>query len=67
MASRMADPYWRENWRGALALMAGRAFCRGENDRGWVADLDFFLRPDTVTRLLEGKYESKARGVSIND
>ena len=59
LLKRLADKYWRDNWLVALSLMAGSSFCRGENDRGWVADLDFFLRPDTVTRLIEGKYQTR--------
>jgi len=33
-------------------------FLLGENDRGWRADIDWFLRPDSVTRILEGKYRT---------
>ena len=43
----------------ALDRVRSSSFCRGQNDRGWRADLDWFLRPDTVTKLLEGKYEDR--------
>ena len=37
-------------------------FLVGDNDKGWRADLDWFLRPDSVTKILEGKYtRSKAQ------
>jgi hypothetical protein len=35
-------------------------FMQGANDRGWIADADFFLRPDAVLKISEGKYRDKA-------
>lgn len=57
--ARWADKYWRENWREAVERAAGSSFLTGQNDRGWVMDLEFFLRPDTVTKILEGKYDDR--------
>lgn len=34
-------------------------FCKGKNDRGWKADLDFILREDKFVATLEGKYNTK--------
>lgn len=34
-------------------------FLRGENDRGWRADLDYTLRPDKFLKILEGGWEAK--------
>jgi len=31
-------------------------FLCGENDRGWKADLDFFLQPAKFTKIIEGTY-----------
>ena len=56
ISNRCRDPFWRDNWKKALGLMSERNFCRGENDRGWIADVDFFLRPGTVLSLIEGKF-----------
>jgi len=36
-------------------------FCKGKNDRGWRADIDFILREDKFVSVLEGKYNSKRR------
>ncbi len=55
-AARLKDPWWRDNWRKAIAKAKASEFCNGENDRGWRADLEWFLQPDTSTKLLEGKY-----------
>jgi hypothetical protein len=46
-------------WRIILGRINGSPFCLGQNDRGWKADVEFFLRPDTATRVLEGKYDPK--------
>jgi hypothetical protein len=38
--------------------MDASPFCRGETgDRGWRASFDFLLKPDTATKVLEGKYD----------
>lgn len=48
-----------EAWGEACRRMAASAFCRGENDRGWRADLDFLLQPKSFNRLIEGKYDDR--------
>jgi len=57
---RLANDYWRNNWQVALETISKSPFCKGENDRGWVANFDFFLRPDTVTKTREGAYDENA-------
>lgn len=52
------DEFWRENWRKALERIGNSAFCRGEVN-GWTADIEFFLRHETVVRAMEGKYDNK--------
>jgi len=49
---------WMNSVKTALQKVAASAFCRGKNDRGWLADIDWFLKPDTVTRICEGKYDN---------
>lgn len=45
-------------WKAAILRATKSAFCRGEvGERGWVADFEWLIRPDTLTRLLEGKYD----------
>lgn len=38
-------------------------FLIGNNDRNWKADLDFLLRPDKATAILENKYSNKKSGI----
>lgn len=45
-----------EAWREALAAVERSPHCRGENDRGWRADIDFVCQPKSWRRLLEGFY-----------
>lgn len=46
-----------DEWQRAMDALERSAFCRGENDRGWVADFDFLLQPKSFTKLLEGAYD----------
>lgn len=40
-------------------------FLKGNNDRGWKADIDFILREDKFVAILEGKYGGKKRTKSV--
>jgi hypothetical protein len=33
-------------------------FFRGDNDRGWRITFDFFIRPDSVAKIIEGNYSN---------
>ena len=48
-----------EVWREACDRLAASPFCRGENDRGWRADLDFLVQPTSFNRLIEGGYDAR--------
>ncbi len=58
--ARLADPDWRDNWQAALERVGRSSFCKGGGDQGWVADLDWFLKPDILTKIMEGKYDDRA-------
>lgn len=47
-------------WREALAAVERSKFLRGENDRGWKADLDFFCQPKSFAKLIDGCYGTDA-------
>lgn len=57
--ARMKDKAWVRNWREAIAKVRASPFCNGANDRNWTATIDWFLRPDTVQRAIEGTYDGK--------
>jgi hypothetical protein len=50
-----------DEWAAIIKRIADSSFCNGENERGWVADPAFLLKPDTATKVLEGKYDNRTR------
>ena len=38
------------------------SFLTGNNDRGWAASFDWLMKPDNMTKVLEGKYDNKGGG-----
>lgn len=60
LRARMREKDWRANWRAALEALPHCPFLRGANDRKWIADVEFFLRPDSVGKIVEGKYAMKS-------
>ncbi len=55
---RLKDPAWLEDFAAALPLIEGSAFLKGAGSTGWKADFDWLLKPDSLTKVLEGKYDS---------
>jgi hypothetical protein len=45
----------------AIDAISHSSFCAGENERKWVADFDWLLKPETMTKILEGKYANKEK------
>ena len=58
LRSRLSDAFWRDRYMDGIERMGGSDFLRGKNDRGWRASIDFFLRPDTLAKTIEGKYDN---------
>lgn len=54
--ARWKDPGWRRDYTGAIIKVPESEFLLGKNGRGWKADVDWFLSPDSVTKILEEKY-----------
>ena len=46
-------------WQRAVEKLAASDFCRGQNEYGWKAGLDFVLQAKSFTRLLEGRYDNR--------
>lgn len=46
-----------EEWVSVIQRIAKSKFCNGDNDRGWRATYDWLLQPDTVLKVMEGKYD----------
>lgn len=59
--ARIGEPYFKANWRAALDRMKASVFCRGGGPTGWVATVEFFLRPGAVAKILEGTYDGNGK------
>lgn len=60
LAARMNDPVWETQWASGIERVKASAFCRGSSESGWKADFDWFIKPDSLTKILEGKYDDRA-------
>lgn len=58
LKARLRDPFFCEHWISAITRIHDSSFCCGSNNRGWKADFDWFIQPDTVVRIMEGKYDN---------
>jgi hypothetical protein len=52
LKSRLND--WQWDWKSALKKFPLQCFSNGN---GWLPNFDWFLRPETVNSILEGKYD----------
>lgn len=49
-------------WEQVFQRIQASSFCRGENDRGWVATFDWVAgSPDVALKVLEGKYDDRKK------
>lgn len=65
--TRLAERPFDE-WTAVFARIQDSAFCRGQNDRGWVATFDWVIGcPDVAVKVLEGKYDDRASAARTPD
>lgn len=57
---RLKDVGGIEGWKTALQKVEASSHCRGGNDRGWRADLDFLLQESKFVLLMEGRYDDRS-------
>lgn len=58
---RLSVAWWRDNYRAALEAIPASDFLMGRCEgKSWRADFEFFIRPDSVAKILEGKYANNA-------
>ena len=55
-ATRIKNKQWLEKYIPALRLIPDIPFLCGKNDRNWTANIDWFLRPDSVVKTIDGQY-----------
>ena len=62
LRARWGNPWWRENWQKALDTIPNCPGLLGQNERKWKANIDWFLRPGVVAKILEGFYDEWGKG-----
>ncbi len=67
LKARWKDEYWRGHWREALMLIHKNPWNLGKdpNNETWKATIDWFLRPDTVVKLLERGDDARPKRTGI--
>ncbi len=58
LKARLADHGLSEILRAIDQIPKSR-FLLGANDRGWKADFNFLIKPDSILKILEGKYDDR--------
>lgn len=56
--ARLKD-YTEAEFMTAIETIPTKSFLIGQNDRGWSANIDWLLRPSTITKISEGQYANK--------
>lgn len=65
-SARLAEESSLDYWILVIETISASDFCRGMNARGWVADFDFLVKPDTHHKVLEGKYDNRKGATKKN-
>ena len=67
LRQRLKDAGGIDGWNAAIAKARASPLCNGENDRGWVLDLDFLLQQKSFTKLMEGSYDKRSKQNTKNN
>lgn len=59
LKARKREPFFSANFRTAVAKILKSDFCLGMNQQRWRADFDWILQPDSVAKIIEGKYDNR--------
>ena len=55
--TRLKDPVFVKGWKEAIARIPSSDFlCGRSKDREWRADFTWFIKPESVLKIIEGKY-----------
>lgn len=60
---RLLKEFPMEFWPEVFEKLQCSSFCKGDNNRGWVANFDWFIRPETATKIIEGFYDDRIQKV----
>lgn len=65
-AARMSEPYFVASFEEAMKKLSRSSFCKGSNERGWLADFDFLIRAGSIEKIMEGKYDDKKKKGAVD-
>ncbi len=63
--ARLKDKYFRTHYQEAIVQIQQSPFLMGQNKSGWVANFDWFIQPDSVSKIMEGRYADKTATVAL--
>lgn len=52
-------------WEAVVKRAAKTAFCLGDGDRGWRANFDWIIKPDSASKLMAGQYDRPRGPVAV--
>ena len=62
VTARLKEPFFKQNYQEAMKKVANSDFCNGrilQDDKSpWVANIDWFLRPDKVMEIMEDRFDN---------
>jgi len=64
--ARLKENPSEEYWISVVKEISQNNFCLGRNDRGWKANFDWLLKPDTHLKVMEGNYRGKSDQINSN-
>lgn len=58
---KLEESFPVETVEKAFKAVNASKFCRGENDNGWKATFDWIIKPDSILKTIEGKYDDRQK------
>lgn len=53
---RLKDVFFASHWQEAISRIPSSKFLTGQGSGSWKASFDWFIQPDSVAKIIEGKY-----------
>ena len=62
--ARLSESFFRKNYQEAMQRVAESNLCNGriespDGRKSWIAHIDWFIRPDKVMEIMEGKFDNE--------
>jgi uncharacterized protein YdaU (DUF1376 family) len=57
LGARLRNDWWEQNFAEGCRRATESEFLNGSSPSGWVATFDWFIRPNTLAKIMEGAYD----------